>query len=132
MKRILAASSALLAAGCASDDLEMWANGLSMAAAEMEAEANYCPPGTYRYQPPPAPAYAPAYPATTYGSTYPYSYSGVQPASWCAPIVTGYSDHDDDRHDRHRGDRDYRDGYRDGYEDGRDDRRDDRRRHDRD
>jgi hypothetical protein len=138
MKRVLLAAPALLLAGCATEDLQSFANGLTIAAAELDAELNACPPGMVRYYDPSPRTYPNGVNTYPYADpAYPYGVS-AQPASWCQdPNYTYVNTHDRHHGDGRRGDRDYRDGYRDGYEDGRDDdhrdgRSNDRRRDDRD
>lgn len=120
----------LLALGaCATEDLEIFAAGLSMAAYELEQDFNpSCPAGLYRQHV--ADAYAMSYPSAPWQVDYQLNPMGGGYSYCAAPLDPGYYDGHYDGRRRHRrdGDDDYRDGYRDGYRDSeRDDRRDDRR-----
>lgn len=124
MKRLALLAPLLAAAACTTDDLESFADGLSMAAYDLDARMNApCPDGMYRQH------VADTYPVAGYSAypSYPYSQIGYQANplgpgySYCATLVTTYYDDDDHHHrrghDRRDDDDDYRDGYRDGYRD---------------
>ncbi|HOY76203.1 MAG TPA: hypothetical protein PLN33_00265 [Hyphomonadaceae bacterium] len=120
MKRILTMAPLLALAACATEDLQSFANGLSMAAADLDYQVNApCPMGMQRQfvdTTIPVGGYSP-YPAN------PYAQVGYQPNplgsgyTYCATMVMPYYDDRRGHHDG-RGD-DYVDGYRDGYRDGR-------------
>lgn len=119
------ALGALGLGACTTEDMAMWADGMSMAAAELDAQYNACPPGMFRasqtsvYGTPvyPAPIYSPGlYTPDPYASAY-----GTGTSACVYPLTATYTYGEDRHHDRHdrRGDDDYRDGYKDGYRDGR-------------
>lgn len=123
MKPLVLVAPLVLALGaCATEDLEAIANGLSMAAADLDADINApCPIGMYRQFAPdtiPVSGYS-AYPANPYAQVG-YRLNPLGGYSYCDyPVTASYYD---DHHHHGRGDRrddDYTDGYRDGYRDGR-------------
>lgn len=123
MKPLVLVAPLVLALGaCATEDLEAFANGLSMAAADLDADINApCPIGMYRQFAPdtiPVSGYS-AYPANPYAQVG-YRLNPLGGYSYCDyPVTASYYEgrHHHGREDRR--DDDYSDGYRDGYRDGR-------------
>lgn len=123
MKRLVLITPLAMALGaCATEDLEAFANGLNMAAADLDADINApCPVGMYRQFAPdtiPVSGYS-AYPANPYAQVG-YRLNPLGGYSYCEyPVTPSYYD-DHRHHGRHdRRDDEYVDGYRDGYRDGR-------------
>lgn len=123
MKRLLlVAPFAAVLGACATEDLEAFANGLNMAAADLDAEINApCPIGMDRQFAPdtiPVSGYS-AYPANPYAQVG-YRLNPLGGYSYCAyPINTRYYNDHHHHGGRDRRDDEYTDGYRDGYRDGR-------------
>lgn len=105
--------AALAFGACTTDDLEAFADGLSMYADELDAQYNApCPAGLYRQHV--SDPYAYSYPTAPWQVDYRLNPLGGG-YSYCAAPISPYYNHHGRRHD---GDDDYRDGYRDGHRDG--------------
>jgi hypothetical protein len=100
---------AMGAGGCTSDDLAAFSEGLAMAADNLDAELNACPPGLVRRQ-----SYQPYVPGVSGygGQVVYYGLTPYQVNSYC-----DYPYYPPDEADRNS--ETYRDGYEEGYRDGR-------------
>lgn len=102
-------AAALTTGGCTSDDLAAFSQGIAMAADELDAELNACPPGYVRTE-----SYEPYLPGVSgYGGQV--VYYGLTPylvRSNCNPPYYYIPDADKESEN-------YREGYEEGYRDAR-------------
>jgi len=97
------------AAGCTSDDFAAFSQGMAMAASELEAELNACPPGYIRTE-----TYEPYIPGVSAygGQIVYYGTTAYLLRSTCNyPYFPVYDSGEDSEN--------YREGYEDGYRDAR-------------